>query len=96
MTRISTKELEDLSCEILSIYGVDIYPIKRPSGWTVCKRLPGSSGCSDLVVGLSKREIYFYLFALVFASDMQRIKQRDESIWLRNTAESMARDLITS
>ncbi len=96
MSRISTKELEELSCEILSIYGVDLYPVKRPSGWSIAKRIPGSSGCSYQAVGLSKREIFFYLSALVFASDLHRIKKRDQSIWMRSTAEKMARDLIKS
>ncbi len=77
---IKKRDLDDLANEVLSIHGLDIYAEHRPSGWCVCRRPAGSSGCSDVQAGLSIREAYFYLSALVVASNLPRIKERDERL----------------
>jgi len=77
---IKKRDLEDLADEVLSIHGLDIYAEHKPSGWCVCRRLAGSSGCNDMQAGLSVREADFYQCPLVVASDLPRIKERDERL----------------
>ena len=75
---VTNKELADLTAKILKSYGVNYYAEKRINGkWAICKIPPGGGlKGSDFILGLSKREVYFFFSGLVIGGSYKEKEKK--------------------